>query len=196
MSNLFQKLEFEAFRAGINPRTKEAQDWFRKKAQAMGRINKQELLQDEQVKLVNRQNPLIGSMNMFFYDPKHKLTLPYYDRFPLAIIVKPAPGGFYGLNLHYLPNVLRAKFLDALLDITNNDKYDETTKFDVTLKLLQSSSKMKFFKPCLKHYLTRHVRSRLARVQAPEWEIATFLPTAQFEKANKSTVYTDSRKAI
>jgi|TARA_R100000030_G_scaffold50023_1_gene37745 hypothetical protein len=196
MSNLFQKLEFEAFRAGINPRTKEAQNWFRKKAQAMGRINRQELLQDDQVKLVNRQNPLIGSMNMFFYDPKHKDTLPYYDRFPLAIIVKPAPGGFYGLNLHYLPNVLRAKFLDALLDITNNDKYDETTKFDVTLKLLQSSSKMKFFKPCLKHYLTRHVRSRLARVQAPEWEIATFLPTAQFEKANKSTVYTDSRKAI
>ena len=196
MSNLFQKLEFEAFRAGINPRTKEAQNWFRKKAQAMGRINRQELLQDDQVKLVNRQNPLIGSMNMFFYDPKHKDTLPYYDRFPLAIIVKPAPGGFYGLNLHYLPNVLRAKFLDALLDITNNDKYDETTKFNVTLKLLQSSSKMKFFKPCLKHYLTRHVRSRLARVQAPEWEIATFLPTAQFEKANKSTVYTDSRKAI
>ena len=196
MSNLFQKLEFEAFRAGINPRTKEAQNWFRKKAQAMGRINRQELLKDDQVKLVNRQNPLIGSMNMFFYDPKHKDTLPYYDRFPLAIIVKPAPGGFYGLNLHYLPNVLRAKFLDALLDITNNDKYDETTKFDVTLKLLQSSSKMKFFKPCLKHYLTRHVKSRLARVQAPEWEIATFLPTAQFEKANKSAVYADSRKAI
>ena len=196
MSNLFQKLEFEAFRAGINPRTKEAQNWFRKKAQAMGRINRQELLQDDQVKLVNRQNPLIGSMNMFFYDPKHKDTLPYYDRFPLAIIVKPAPGGFYGLNLHYLPNVLRAKFLDALLDITNNNKYDETTRFDVTLKLLQSSSKMKFFKPCLKHYLTRHVKSRLARVQAPEWEIATFLPTAQFEKANKSAVYADSRKAI
>jgi len=196
MSNLFQKLEFEAFRAGINPRTKEAQNWFRKKAQAMGRINRQELLQDDQVKLVNRQNPLIGSMNMFFYDPKHKDTLPYYDRFPLAIIVKPAPGGFYGLNLHYLPNVLRAKFLDALLDITNNDKYDETTKFDVTLKLLQSSSKMKFFKPCLKHYLTRHVRSRLARVQAPEWEIATFLPTADFQKSGKSSVYRDSRKMI
>ena len=66
MSNLFQKLEIEAFRAGINPRTKEAQDWFRKKAQSMRRINRQDLLQDEQVKLVNRQNPLIGFMNMFF----------------------------------------------------------------------------------------------------------------------------------
>ena len=196
MSNLFAKLEIEAFRAGINPRTKEAQDWFRKKAQSMRRINRQDLLQDDQVKLVNRQNPLIGSMNMFFYDPKHKETLPYYDRFPLAVIVGPAPNGFYGLNLHYLPNVLRAKLLDALLDITNNKKYDETTRFQISYRTLQASSKTRFFKPCYKHYLTRHVRSRLARVEAPEWEIATFLPTADFEKANAGTIYADSRKAI
>lgn len=196
MSNLFAKLEYEAFRAGVNPRTKEAQDWFRKKAQQMRRVDRMDLLQDEQVKLVNRQNPLIGSMNMFFYDPKHKDTLPYYDRFPLVIIVGPAEKGFYGLNLHYLPNVLRAKMLDALLDITNNKKYDESTRFQVSYKLLQSSSKMRYFKPCYKHYLTAHVKSRLARVAAPEWEIATFLPTANFEKSSAANVYKDSRKAI
>lgn len=196
MSNLFAKLEYEAFRAGVNPRTKEAQNWFRKKAQQMRRVDRMDLLQDEQVKLVNRQNPLIGSMNMFFYDPKHKDTLPYYDRFPLVIIVGPAEKGFYGLNLHYLPNVLRAKMLDALLDITNNKKYDESTRFQVSYKLLQSSSKMRYFKPCYKHYLTAHVKSRLARVAAPEWEIATFLPTANFEKSSAANVYKDSRKAI
>lgn len=196
MSNLFAKLEYEAFRAGINPRTKEAQSWFRKKAQQMKTPNRMELLSDEQLKLVNKQNPLIGSMNMFFYDPKTKDTLPYYDRFPLAIIVGPAPKGFYGLNLHYLPNVLRAKLLDSLLDITNNKKYDDTTRFQLSYKTLQASSKLRYFKPCYKHYLTAHVKSRLARVEAPEWEIATFLPTAQFEKANKGRVYADSRKAV
>lgn len=196
MSNLFAKLEYEAFRAGVNPRTKEAQDWFRKKAQQMRRINRNDLLQDEQVKLVNRQNPLIGSMNMFFYDPKHKDTLPYYDRFPLVIIVGPAEKGFYGLNLHYLPNVLRAKLLDALLDITNNKKYDESTRFQLSYKTLQSSSKMRYFKPCYKHYLTQHVKSRLARVSAPEWEIATFLPTASWEKSSATNIYKDSRKAL
>lgn len=196
MSNLFAKLEYEAFRAGVNPRTKEAQDWFRKKAQQMRRIDRMDLLQDEQVKLVNRQNPLIGSMNMFFYDPKHKDTLPYYDRFPLVIIVGPAEKGFYGLNLHYLPNVLRAKLLDALLDITNNKKYDESTRFQLSYKTLQSSSKMRYFKPCYKHYLTQHVKSRLARVSAPEWEIATFLPTASWEKSSATNIYKDSRKAL
>lgn len=196
MSNLFATLEYEAFRAGINPRTKAAQDWFRKKAQQMRRPNRSELLQDEQLKLVNRQQPLIGSMNMFFYDPKTKDTLPFYDRFPLAIIVGPAEKGFYGLNLHYLPPVLRAKLLDALLEITNNNKYDESTRFNMSYKMLMSSSKLKYFKPCFKHYLTQHVKSRLARVAAPEWEIATFLPTASWEKAGASSVYTASRRAI
>jgi hypothetical protein len=196
MSSLFAKLEYEAFRAGINPRTKEAQDWFRKKAQQMRRVNRLDLLQDDQVKLANRQNPLIGSMNMFFYDPKTKDTLPFYDRFPLAIIVGPAEKGFYGLNLHYLPPILRAKMLDALLDITNNKKYDETTRFQMSYKMLQSSSKLRYFKPCFKHYLTAHVKSRLARVQAPEWEIATFLPTASWEKSSATNVYRESRKAL
>ena len=60
---------------------------------------------------------------MYFYDPKHKETLPYYDRFPLIIMVGPAPRGFIGLNLHYLPLATRAKFLDALLGTINNEKY-------------------------------------------------------------------------
>lgn len=194
MSNLFQKLGYEAFRAGINPRSQEARDWFRRKAQSLSRINRLDLLQDESLKLTNRQ--LVGSMQMFFYDPKHKETLPFYDKFPLAIIVGPAPGGFYGLNLHYLPAVLRAKFLDALLNITNNDKFDETTRFELSYKMLNGARNMRYFKPCYKHYLTSHVKSRFARVAAPEWEIATFLPTADWQKQSQSKVHAASRKMI
>jgi len=196
MSSLFAKLEYEAFRAGINPRTKEAQDWFRKKAQQMRRLNRTELLQDDQVKLVNRQNPLIGSMYMFFYDPKTKEKLPYYDGFPLVIPVESAEGGFYGMNLHYLPPLLRAKFLDALLEVTNNKRYDESTRFRLSYSLIKGARKFKYFKPCFKRYLLSHVRSRFALVPAAEWEIAAFLPTADWNKANKSTIYKDSRKMI
>ncbi len=196
MSNLFKTLEYEAYRAGINPRTKEAQDWFRKRVRTINRINRMDLLGAEELKLVNRQNPLIGSMNMFFYDPKHKDTLPYYDRFPLTIIVGPAEKGFYGLNLHYLPNTLRAKLLDALIENTTNKKYDESTRFQISYDMLKQASKSKYFAPCFKHYLTQHVKSRLARVSAPEWEIATFLPTASWSGANSSTIYKDSRNKI
>ena len=194
MTNIFQKLEYEAFRAGITPRSRESMDWFRRKAQSMGRVNRRQLMNQDPVELRNRG--ILGNMYMYFYDPKTKDTLPYYDSFPLTIVVGPAPGGFYGLNLHYLPPVLRARMLDGLMDITNNKNYDETTKFQIRYNMLQRTSKLKYFKPCFKHYLNEHVRSRFALVPAPEWEIATFLPTADFQKSSKATVYRDSRKMI
>ena len=194
MANLFQKLQIDAFRAGITPRTKESQNWFRRKVQGLAIPNNLSLMGQEPLKLRSRTG--VGSMYMYFYDPKHKETLPYYDRFPLTIVVGPAKGGFMGLNLHYLPNVLRAKFLDGLMGITSNKKFDESTKFAVTIRELKNTSKLKYFKPCLKHYLMDHVRSRLALVPAPEWEIATFLPTARFEKKSKSIIHADSRRMI
>lgn len=194
MSNLFQTLEFEAFRAGITPRTQESRDWFRKKAQTMRRVNRNQLMKEDPIELSNRQ--VVGSMYMFFYDPKLKKVLPYYDSFPLVIVIGPAEGGFLGMNLHYLPPILRAKFLDSLLDVASNNKYDDTTRFRVSYSILKKAAKFKYFKPCVKHYLSNNIKSRLARVPAPEWEIATFLPTADFQKSGKSSVYRDSRKMI
>ena len=193
MSNLFQKLELEAFRAGINPRTQESREWFRRRIQRLTRINRNALMREQEIN--RRASHSYGSMFMYFYDPKHKKKLPYYDRFPLTIPVEPAEGGFRGINLHYLPPVLRAKFLDALLNVTNNKKYDESTKFRLTYELLKGARNLRYFKPCFKHYLLSQVKSRFAEVPAPEWEIATFLPTAQWEKASAGRVYSDSRKA-
>ncbi len=195
MSNLFNKLELQAFRAGITPRTKESREWFRKRASRIsGQTSAKSLMNEDPLKKTN--STIVGNMYMFFYDPKHKDKLPYYDQFPLIFVVGPAKGGFYGLNLHYLPPILRAKFLDNLLDITNNKSYNESTKLKLSYELLQKSQKFKYFEPCFKHYLTDHVQGNFAMVPAPEWEIAIFLPVAQWKGAGKSTVYRDSRKRI
>jgi len=177
MANLFQQLEIEAFRAGITPRTKQSIDWFRKKASQLGRVNRSEVLRDEQIALRNRpKTGAFGNMYMYYYDPKYKETLPYYDAFPLVIPMGPAAGGFYGMNLHYLPPVLRAKALDALLGDGNVPS--------------------KFIRPTIHRYLFSQVRSRFALVDKPEWEIATFLPTADWRKSNATAVYRDSRKKM
>ena len=103
-------------------------------------INRDELMKEEPLQRGARR--IIGSMQMFYYDPKYKETLPYYDRFPLSIIVKPAKGGFLGLNLHYLPPILRAQFLDALME-TVTSKKSEDAKFQLP-KLLASTSELEF----------------------------------------------------
>ena len=194
MSNLFQKLGYEAFRAGVTPRTRESMTWFRQKAHRIRRVNRRELMKEDPIELRSTFRP--GNMFMFFYDPKTKDTLPYYDKFPLVIVVGKAPGGFYGLNLHYISPILRARLLDALLDNTTDKRYDENTRFKVNYAMLNRTSKLRFYKPCFKHYLLDHVQSRLAHVPAPEWEIATFLPMADWRKSRASAVYKLSKDMI
>ena len=194
MASLLYRLEQEAFRAGIQARTDDARDWFRAKVKQLGKINRQQLLRDEA--LIRKSRTMMGHMYMYFYDPKHRETLPYYDAFPLTIMVERAPGGFYGLNLHYLKPNTRAIFLDKLTDTLTNDKYDESTRFRVRYNLLSSVRKFKEFQPCFKHYLSSQIDSKIVLVQPPEWEIAIFLPTEQFVKAKKTQVWQKSAKTI
>ena len=125
-----------------------------------------------------------------------KTFKPYTKSTRGTILVDRADDGFYGLNLHYLPPMLRAKFLDGLMDITDDRKITDKSKFAVTYQYLKRASNMKYFKPCFKKYLLGHMRSKFAVVPGPEWEIATFLPSADFQKASKNKVYSDSRKII
>ena len=190
--NLFQKVEFEAFRAGITPRTRESRAWFRKRVQNM-RVNRRELMASDPIE--ERSRSASGSMYMFFYDAKHRDTLPYWDAFPLIVAVGPAPKGFYGMNLHYLPIPLRAKFLDELMEITNNKRFDETTKFNVSYSFLKRAANMRYFKPCYKHYLTSQVDGNLSYIP-PRMGDRNFLTRCQWQKGGRSQAYADARKMV
>jgi len=133
---------------------------------------------------------------MYFYDAKHKSTLPYYDRFPLVFPYKKVPGGFMGINLHYLPLIYRAKLMDALYDTTNNDAFDKSTKLRLNYSILDKAAKFRYFKPCVKHYLSEQVRSRFLYVYPSEWDIALFLPTQRFIGATKEKVWKDSLQSV
>mgnify|MGYP001354736008 CR=1 FL=1 len=192
MATFKDKVQAAAFKAGVQKNTSDSLAWFRKNLRAMKRVNRRQLLKDDDYSLVKRFLP--GRVYMFYYDPKGKKELPYYDRFPLVVMVKKAKGGFYGLNLHYLPPILRARLFDALQDFKVGT--GQTERLRITYSRLKGASKTRFFKPCFKHYLLAHVKSRFAEVPAPEWEIAAFLPTAQWEKASAGKVYQDSRMKV
>ena len=188
------RLQAQAYKAGIGKNTEKSLNWFKRQLIGMKTINRQNLIKDDNLK--PRSGPLPGRMFMYFYDPKHKKTLPYYDRFPLIFMVEKAKRGFYGLNLHYLPHKQRAIFFDRLTDYTTNEKYNLTTRLRLSYNLLKGSSKLSAFAPCFKHYLSEHVRSRMVEVPASDWETVLFLPSENFKKKNKNQVWTDSRKMI
>ena len=127
----------------------------------------------------NRDSTVIGKMYFFWYDPKHKDTLPMYDRFPLVFPIERYPDGFLGLNLHYLSFNERSALLNSLMKFRNNNKMNATTKLRVTYDLLNSTSRIAgAMRPCIKRYLFTQVRSSFVEVTADEWDKAMQLPVA------------------
>ena len=195
MAILFNDILAKGVQSGQIPaREQKAREWYRGAAKDFRRVNESELMRSDKQRLTAK--PEIGSMYMFYYDAKHKDTLPYWDRFPLIFPFKKVKGGFLGINLHYLPHTFRAQLMDALYDITNNNRYDETTKLKLSYDVLNGASRFKYFKPCVKHYLTGQLKSRFLYIYPAEWDIALFLPLERFEGARKTKVWADSRKAF
>lgn len=193
-TSLFTTLNKELTSAGITRRTKESREWFTNRVRGIKRINEVQFLKDPN--LIHKSKFFPGFMYHFTYDPAGKETLPFYDKFPLILAVGPAPGGFYGINLHYLDPLKRALFLDKLMGIATKTEFDEKTRFKLNYSLLSAVRKYRDFAPCFKHYLTSQISSKLMLVPSQEWEIAIFLPTEKFEGAQKKAVWLDSKKKI
>ena len=153
-------------------------NWYKKKiGELSNRISVSRLMRDGKV----RKTPRYNRLHFFRYDPKLKATLPYYDMFPLVMPIQTAPGGFLGINFHYLPIPARMKLLEAL------DKRNFTGDYS---KL----KNVRYIKPTIKHYLKRQFVSGFLDLDEEDYAPAIFMPVAQWKKAGQSTVWKDSRK--
>lgn len=144
----------------------------------------------------DRQRFLMGGLYLFLYNPKTKAELPYYDMFPLVMPLKKESDGFIGLNLHYLPIRYRINFMKKLLPLATYNEDDEIKRIRVTYPLLDSASRLKEFRPCIKKYLYTNIRSRVIAVEPVEWDIALYLPVQQFRKQSSQTVWRESVEQI
>jgi hypothetical protein len=200
VATLFSDILAKGIRQGQIPaRTKSAREWYRKQAtlKAGKEITAEAMLSTKdkgRAKTQLRGDQVYGSMYFFEYDPKHKATLPYYDRFPLIFPINKVKGGILGMNMHYLPPKMRAQLMDALYTVSSDKSYDENTVLNINYKLLQSASNFRFFKPTVKMYLAKQVRSRFIKIAASEWDTALFLPVQSFQKQSQGVVWADSRR--
>lgn len=164
--------------------------WFQAQVSKLGKINTNQLL--KQGKLVNQILP--GFMYLFGYDPKMKDTLPYFDRFPLVLPFRKIPGGFVGLNLHYIPYMIRIRMLQQLHQYASDDTMSEKTRVRLSWNIISGSSRLKPLHACVKHYLLEQVQTRFMIVPYSDWVIASQLPIDNFVGARKDTVFRDSRR--
>ena len=189
---LLDKLKTAIKTSTAGAKARAAGDWFREKVRQAGASARMKAVTPNQ--LLRRQpddNILLGKMFFYKYDPKFAKKLPYWDMYPLVFPFERAPGGFYGLNLHYIPPRDRAVLMDNLNQYANNNKYDKTTRLELSYRLLKRYGRAV---PCVKRYLGDRIVSQTVRIDADEWEVAIFLPVERFQKASKGEVWADSRR--
>ena len=201
MAQIFSDILAKGARAGQMPaRTDAARQWYRDQAKSVAKSGSKTGASGKnmirELKSEATDKVRLGNMYLFQYDAKHKDKLPYWDRYPLIFPINIAKGGFLGINMHYLPPMLRAELMDELYKVTTNNSYDDSTRIRISYEILSGASKFRAFKPCIKHYLNSQLRSRFIYISPAEWDIALFLPMAQFVGATKQKVYADSRKII
>ncbi len=188
---LLDRLQKELQKQNLAMSSNKARQWIKNKVKDLSGLRPNTLMRDTK----RRQTSFdLGGMYFFVYNPKLKDSLSFYDLFPLVIPVETYSDGFLGLNLHYLAPVPRAKLLDELSEFATNNKYDEKTRIAVSYQMLKSVANTEAYKPCLKRYLSQHIRSQFLRIDANEWDIAIFLPVESFIGARKQKVFSDSRK--
>lgn len=185
--------------ANITPKDKEeAREWFRKEAENITKVDPRKMMKTggafENMNSLSANS--IGKMYMFFYNAKHKDTLPYWDKFPLIFPIEFYKDSMLGINLHYLPPVIRAQLMNALYETLNNEKMNKTSKLQISYQILKNSSKFKLYGPCVKKYLFTHVKSPFQYVKPEYWDAALLLPSERFQKKSKEKVWQDSMDKI
>lgn len=144
-----------------------------------------------------------GHIYQFVYDAKTKSKLKYYDFFPMSIVLEQYKNGFLGLNLHYLPLMMRFGLMNQLWNFISSPtgELDEDTRFALRYSMLKSISGKKYYRPCIKRYLYSHMKTPMYHIPSDKWLFAMVLPSSKFFDKQGSvilnrTVYIDSRNSV
>jgi len=191
MESKLTTLAEEKKQAGLKTMSKDSIAWLKEKIVEIKRPDKiSAAIRGETFRKANQFK--IGMMYCFFYDPKTKDDLPYWDKFPVVLVLERYNDGFLGLNLHYLPIKYRMAFLSKLMRFAQLTAEDDIKRMRISYEILNSAKRYAEFRPMLKRYLFGHLRSKLLMVQPNEWDVASMLPLQQFKGARTSTVWKDS----
>ena len=196
MASLLDKVQ-DAVRTGtVGTEVKRSARWFQDKIKGLtgtlrnqwSSTNAPKFYREAETKVnpkVLKLRANLGDLYAYYYNPKHRMTLPYYDQFPLIMLIGYEKETFLGLNFHYLNPKLRAILLDIV-----------SAKVGTGIINWTKISKIRQVEPCVKRYRYDHIVRKVIPIEEQEKEIAIFLPLERFKKAGKSKVWADSKKRM
>ena len=196
MASLLDKVS-DAIRKGtVGQEVKRSARWFQDKIKGLqgtlrnqwSQTNAPKFYREAETKLnprVLKMRANLGDLYAYYYKPKHMMTLPYYDMFPLIMLIGFEKETFLGLNFHYINPKLRAILLDRV-----------TAKIGEGIIKWNKIAKIRQVEPCVKRYRYDHIVRKVIPIEEKEQELAIFLPLERFKKSSKSRVWADSTRKM
>ena len=185
----------DAIRSGtVGKKVKRSARWFQDKIKGMkgdlrnkfSSTNAEKFYREAEDKItpnVFKKRVSLGEIFCYHYNPKYRDTLPYYDRFPMIMLIGADKDTFTGLNFHYLPPKFRALLLDRV-----------NAKIGKGIINWKKIAKIPQVAPTVKKYRFDHIMKRVVPIEESEQEIAIFLPLERFKKASKTSVWAESKR--
>lgn len=165
------KNNWEWFRQAINQNTKMAE---------MNQIRDQ--IASDPTR--GRSRLFLGQMYFFFYNqPEYRTTLPFYDTFPLVLLISREKDTFFGINFHYIPPKRRLKTFMLL------QKFRQNNRIVLPYGRMKSNKQWKIFKSCFRRYKVQKIQGKLINIPAEDWPIAINLPVERFKKQGKTAIW-------
>ena len=184
-----------AIRSGtVGKEVKRSAQWFQDKIKGLkgdlrnrfSSTNPDKFYREAEIKvnpIVLSKRPSLGDLFCYNYRPKYRATLPYYDMFPMIMLIGSDADTFLGINFHYLPPKFRAILLDKV-----------NAKIGNALPKWSKLTKIKQIAPTIKRYRFDHIMKKVVPIEEKEQEIAIFLPLEKFRKASKGAVWAESKR--
>lgn len=194
-NSVIYKLRQQARSIGLRPRTKDAVDFFLKTVRRLRTPIRKSPGFAKDTSLIPRSNIRPGMFMYYEYDPVTE-RLPYWDKFPLTLIIavwqENGKVYFDGLNFHYLPPFMRFALMIRLLEFKSNNPNLKNTKVNINYNMIKDVGNLNEFKPAYKKYLLGQVKSNFYQVELRHLDIAMSLPLANWQGASESTVWSDT----
>ena len=131
-----------------------------------------------------RSRLFVGQLYCFFYNqPEYRTTLPFYDTFPMVLMLSRDKDTFFGINFHYMPPKRRLQMFLLL------QKYRQGNKILLPYGTMKRVRTWKIFKSCFRRYKTSLISGNLINIPAEDWPIAINLPVERFKKSGKTAIW-------
>lgn len=163
------------------PNVNDSRESIRWYTRILKNLNTREIKKEGLGQYVNK--PGLGKLCCYYYDPKTKDTLPYWDKFPLVLPLDYQDNGYVlGLNMHYLPPQARKVLFDQLFAVRARKDLTQENQILMSYMILKRTSQFPGWRDCIKRYIPTHFESRILEIDPLSWKLAVALPTQQFIK--------------